>query len=135
MEARHKLLAHSDSETHLIWETKLAESSEISLVRPLPIVVIEGESDSMNFREGKRRVGRQSLKTLSGFREIAKESEREGNPVSFAIHGERVFDIEQKAVEVLIGMIEKVHAEVAASLGWETKVFDVDNAWDPEEEV
>lgn len=117
LEARQKLIAHSDLEgVH----TDIVETNSgdvIWSVRPVPIVMIRGEADSVNVRRASERSKSSADVTLDQVREIVEDAESHEGTTNVVLREHRMFDVDVGICSELVVMIDKVDEAISLELG------------------
>jgi len=112
LEVRNKIVAHSDFKGVHIEAAQVENDIEILSTRPAPIVMIEGEDDSLSIDSAAERNQILAGNTIVDIRELIQDAvqDAESYPSDFTLilREDRMFEIDTGHCYTLIEMINKV---------------------------
>lgn len=116
LEARQKLIAHSDLEGVHVHEVGTGDGGRVRSIRPVPIVMIPGEDDSLDVGLATARNEMVAQGTLDHLLDHLRRQPSQGEPLKLLIMEERLFEVSTEFCTTLVGMIEKVFGAIQDEL-------------------
>ena len=116
LEARNKLVAHSDFKGVHTRSAHTENGAEILSIRPTPIVMIESEDDSLSIDSAAERWGKHAEKTIENIQEIVQDVDTDSSGFTLLLREDRMFEVDIEHCNILIGMIDKIDDAISDEL-------------------
>lgn len=117
LDARNKLVAHSDFKGVYTNSTHTEDGVELLSVRPAPIVMIKGEEDSLDIDSAVKRSQIHAENTNEDMEDLIQDVESAPEGSRLIIREDRMFDIDVEHCNALIKMIEKLDDSISDEIG------------------